>query len=129
VARPDPGAYVIAVFIVLVFSTSIFFTFSKNGALKKRLLDGMMLVAGCVFGYDILKSPHGNEPGALLFLILMAFFIGLGRLMTQFCDACGKPLKSNLLWPKMRFCPYCGKKIIDKPKPRRLPDKILRFFD
>ena len=109
-----PGAVFpvfIAVWAALGIGGFVFFTRTKDIALKRRTFPRFVIGAGVLFGLVI--AAMAPWPAVLLFTPFIGAITWLNIRMTRFCDACGKTLIHQMWWSKMNFCPFCGAKLIE----------------
>src|SRR5439155_26967328 len=79
----------VKIWLVLIGSATAFFYFSKNGALKRRVLPVFVVIFGVLFfGFMVIMGAP------LPFLVLGATAVILTIIINvksrRFCDACGK---------------------------------------
>jgi hypothetical protein len=96
--------------IVLGLSSFAFFHFSKDAALKRKVLPVMSVSTGILFlGFIWLMGVRGE---AMYLAVPAVILISLMNLrVTKFCDSCGRTLFNQNPFSKTEFCPKCGSKL------------------
>ena len=101
-----------AVWVVLSLGSVLFFTTSKDLALKKWVFPRLVAGSGAVFALLVgLTAPF---PLFLFFAPFVALIVWLNIRMTRFCDACGRMLINHMWWSQMIYCPRCGAKLPER---------------
>ena len=94
------------VWVVFGWAGLIFFRFSKNGRLKRRLYPFYCGIIGAFMG--LFPLLVGAPPWMPLFLSpLLVGFIVLTVRSTKFCEACGAT-NHSLWFGRINFCQKCG---------------------
>ena len=93
----------------LGLGSDLFFRFSHNAPLKRRVWPVLNVANGIVFGAFVFYSPGHRQPRILFVLVpVLVLITALNIITTRFCDACGKRLARRPIFSQTRFCPYCG---------------------
>ena len=99
------------VFVALSAAAALFFIFSRNAPLKRKLFPVWIFLGGFFFLLVLWYVLHGTPP---LFYAFAAFVIissWLNMRRIRFCDGCGRtvtPRRPGGLPPN---CPSCGAKL------------------
>lgn len=107
--EPPLGWWVfMAVWIGLGVVSWIFFSRSRDAALKRRVLRWGHIAASILFtGFVVLIT---GESWFLLVLVpAVALITFLNIRLTKFCGSCGATLYNANWFVRLRFCQRCGK--------------------
>ena len=109
--KTDKGG-VFAVFFVfwiaLGLGSFLFFQFSRDAKLKRRIWPILIICIAIIFGCFVLYMTGGDA--RVLFIMIPAIILisFLNLRTTRFCNSCGKTLHRQPVFSRPQFCPYCG---------------------
>jgi len=101
-----------AVFLVfwaaLAIGSFLFFQFSRDAKLKRRVWPVLIIGSGVIFGSFVLYMTRGDTRILYIMIpaIILISFLNLRR--TRFCDSCGRSLHWQPVFSRPQFCPHCG---------------------
>ena len=100
------------IFGVLGGTAAIFFHFSKNAQLKRRLWPPYIIGIGLLFlGVVSLMSRRAAGDFSLVAIPMVVVITLLNLRAVRFCDACGKTIYNAGIFSRAEFCPNCGAKL------------------
>ena len=113
VQRGGPPSLEFIAFIIfwvgLGLGSFLFFRFSHNTPLKRRVWLVDNVATGIIFGAFVFFSSGRQQPQILFVLVpVLVIIMVLNIKTTRFCDACGKMLTRQPIFSRTHFCPYCG---------------------
>lgn len=89
------------------FLAGAFFWFSKNAALKRRLLPYIGIVFVCLTLGLLLESGFPTN-SLYVFAPFILLVVGISLRTFQFCDSCGATVRSGAFSQRPAYCPKCG---------------------
>jgi len=98
--------------VILGLSSFLFFHFSRNTALKRKLFPVFTILMGVIFGVFIYCTTARVEPRILYFMVPAIVLLSVVNIRkTRFCDSCGKTLYQQPIFGPTQLCRHCGGKI------------------
>ena len=98
----------IAVWAVLGIGGAMFFTRSRDAALKRRLYPVFLIGAALVFAGFVIAVTKGAGIGPVLMIPILIVIVALNLRQTKFCDACGRTVRGSSPTALPKFCLHCG---------------------
>ena len=106
--RRDVFVPFMVVWVALGISSGLFFYFSRNTALKRRIFPPFVIFIGIIFGCFVAYMSRGHWQVLFVTVPIIALISFLNIRKTRFCDACGRTLYQQPICSPSQYCPRCG---------------------
>ena len=94
---------------LLQIGSDLFFRFSRNAPLKRRIWPVLTVASGIIFGAFGFYLQGRQQPQILFVMVPAIILITALNIRTpRWCDACGKTLTRQPISSQTQFCPHCG---------------------
>src|SRR6266404_1892767 len=96
------------VWAVLGISSFLFFHFSRNTTLKRRVFPPFVIIIGIIFGCFVAYMSRDHLQILFVAVPMIALISFLNIRKMRFCDACGRTLYQQPIFSRTQYCPRCG---------------------